>query len=327
VIGQTVKHDLEARSDESRRLCSERGGERLDQFLAKRFPDSSRSLLKRWVADGRVQGSRPLKPSTRLAAGEHVVVDVPAPPPPPPPLVAEDIPVPLLYQDTRILVIDKPPGLTVHPGAGQHSGTLVNALLGISTELSGVGGADRPGIVHRLDKDTSGVIIIARDDRAHRDLSAQFKARSTAKRYLAIVKGAPPERGTIDRPIGRNLRDRKKMAVREDQGRHAVTHFEVRERFADAAALIELRIETGRTHQIRVHMASLGYGILADASYGRRSPLDALIGRQALHARELSVTHPESGARCCFRAPIPSDIAATLEELRARFTETHGAKP
>ncbi len=210
-------------------------------------------------------------------------------------------------------MIDKPAGLTVHPGAGQRRGTLANALLALAKgALSTLGGPDRPGIVHRLDKDTSGLLVCARTDAAHRFLSSQFHDRKVEKRYTAIVRGAPREdRGTVDAPIGRSPRDRKKMAV-VPEGRSAVTHWEVLERLGEGATLLGLAIETGRTHQIRVHLAKIQIPVLGDAVYGEAS--DA-IARQALHASRLAFPHP-SGGRLSFESPLPEDMERALAALR-----------
>jgi 23S rRNA pseudouridine1911/1915/1917 synthase len=313
--------------------------ERLDRFLVSHLEAldaarragsargaailASRALIQRWIDDGRVRiGLRPLKKNTKVRPGERVEVDVPPPAPPAGPLEAEAIAVPILHQDEEVLVLDKPAGLTVHPGAGQRTGTLANALLhATGGRLSRLGGEDRPGIVHRLDKDTSGLIICARTDRAHRFLSLQFHDRKVDKRYVAILDGIPREdRGTVDAPIGRSLRDRKKMAVRKDgEGRSAVTHWEVLERFKEHS-FVELKIETGRTHQIRVHTASIGCPVLADATYGRGAELrdelgQVLMARQALHARSMKIAHPDRGV-LAFEAPLPADMVRTLAWLR-----------
>ena len=326
--------------------------ERLDRFLVAKLDAldearrsgaesgqtllASRALVQRWIDEGRVRlGLRPLKKGTKVRAGEAVLVDVPPPATPAGPIAPEAIPLELLHQDAELLVVNKPAGLTVHPGAGQRTGTLANALLHASAgRLSTLGGEDRPGIVHRLDKDTSGLIVCARTDRAHRFLSQQFHDRLVDKRYLAIVEGAPLEdSGTVDAPIGRSLRDRKKMAVRRDgEGRHAVTHWKVLERFVTAPgarsqgsapvahALVELRIETGRTHQIRVHMASIHHPVAADETYGQAALLtlaggEPLLARQALHARSLAVAHPDGGV-LALEAPLPQDMSRALDWLR-----------
>jgi 23S rRNA pseudouridine1911/1915/1917 synthase len=287
---------------------------------------ASRALVQRWIDDGRVRiGLRPLKKGIKVRAGEVVLVDVPPPAPAAGPLVAEAIPLRVLHEDDDLVVIDKPPGLTVHPGAGQRTGTLANALLALTSgRVSTLGGDDRPGIVHRLDKDTSGLIVCARTDRAHRFLSQQFHDRLVDKRYWALVEGAPAEeQGTIDAPIGRSLRDRKKMAIRRDgDGRRAVTHWRVLERFQapEPRALVELKIETGRTHQIRVHLASIHHPVVADDTYGRSAVLAdetgaPLIARQALHARSLRFARPDGG-ELAFEASLPDDFTRALEWLR-----------
>jgi 23S rRNA pseudouridine1911/1915/1917 synthase len=296
-------------------------GPRLDRFLLERLaaerPElhASRALVQRWIDEGRVRtGWRPLWKSSLVRKGEEIALDLPPPAPPPGPLEPEAIPLAILHQDEDLLVLDKPAGLTVHPGAGQRSGTLANALLAVSAgKLSTLGGADRPGIVHRLDKDTSGVIVCARNDAAHRFLSVMFHDRKVEKRYLAIVEGSPrEERGTIDAPIGRSPRDRKLMAIVEG-GRRAVTHWTVLERLGKRAALLEVAIETGRTHQIRVHLASIGHPVLGDATYGRAS---SFLARQALHAFKMRVPHPSTGSVLAFEAPLPADMAHALDALR-----------
>lgn len=310
---------------------------RLDAFLTDKLADAghSRAEIQGWISDARVRVTRAasseapskLKRSTKLHEGDTVTVDVPPPPPPPEPLRAEDLAVPIIYQDEAILVLHKPAGLTVHPGAGQRHGTLVSALLHISAgRLSSVGGEERPGIVHRLDKDTSGVIVVARTDMAHRNLSKQFHDRVVKKRYVAIVDGVPRRsEGTIDAALGRHPKDRKRQAVVEG-GRSARTDYTVSEAFA-RHAFLELRPETGRTHQIRVHLKSIGTPIVADATYGRRPAFttedaglggeaEVLLERHALHAARIAFDHPVSGERVSFEAPVPYDMSAALEALR-----------
>ncbi len=281
---------------------------------------ASRQLIQSWIEEGRARtGWRPLRKNSLVRKGEVIELDLPPPEPPAAPLVAEAIPLAVLHQDEELLAIDKPAGLTVHPGAGQQTGTLANALLAHSAgKLSTLGGADRPGIVHRLDKDTSGVILCARTDRAHRFLATAFHDRLVKKTYLALVEGAPrDDAGTVDAPIGRSPRDRKKMAIVEG-GRRAVSHWRVLERFPPSArapqgaALLEVEIETGRTHQIRVHLASIGRFVLGDASYGRATDL---IARQALHALKMVAPHPDGGTRT-FEAPLPPDMTDALTKLR-----------
>ncbi|MDF1662614.1 MAG: RluA family pseudouridine synthase [Planctomycetota bacterium] len=294
---------------------------RLDRFLASQFPEQSRSSLQRWIKDQLISSTPPqkLKASTKLSHGIQIHIAIPPEPPPAPVLCPQDIDIPLLYQDEHILIVNKPPGLIVHPGPGTPDGTLVNALLALGGPLSSAGGEERPGIVHRLDKDTSGVMVVARNDKAHRMISAQFKERKTSKMYRAIVRGDTPDRGTIDKPLGRHLKDRKKQAVRYDGGRHSVSHFEVKERLGHIATFVDIRIETGRTHQIRVHMSSIGHGVLADQTYGRsrHTAAEATISRQALHAAILSFDHPATNERVTFEAPLPDDMTNALIALRA----------
>jgi 23S rRNA pseudouridine1911/1915/1917 synthase len=312
----------------------------LDAFLVERLAAAgySRAEIQTWIAAGRVHVTRALstsqapaklKRSSKLQSGDTVAVDVPPPPPPPEPLRAEDLPVPILYQDDAILVLNKPANLTVHPGAGQRHGTLVSALLHISAgRLSSVGGEERPGIVHRLDKDTTGVIVVARTDAAHRHLSKQFHDRVVKKRYVAIVEGVPRRReGLIDAPLGRHPKDRKRQAVVEG-GRASKSAYTVTEAFK-GHAFVELRPETGRTHQLRVHLKSIHTPIVADATYGRSATFTAadaglsgevapqvLLARHALHAERLEFDHPTTGERVNFEAPLPDDMQAALEALR-----------
>jgi 23S rRNA pseudouridine1911/1915/1917 synthase len=317
------------------RVASDQAG-RLDAFVgeALRAQGHSRSQIQGWIDSGRVRVHRgdetpKAKRSLKLKPGDEVLVQPPPPPPPPEPLQPEDLPLTILHQDDAILVLDKPPGMAVHPGAGVRRGTLAGALLHASAgRLSTVGGPERPGIVHRLDKDTTGVIVVARTDAAHRDLARQFHDRVVRKRYLALVEGRPPaDEGLIDKPLGRHPKDRKRMAV-VDGGRPSRTGYVVQERFGKRHALILAKPETGRTHQIRVHLKSIGCPILADATYGREGfrrqdaglpgdPDELLLTRQALHAFQLSFDHPSSGARLTFEAPLPADMQATLEALRA----------
>jgi 23S rRNA pseudouridine1911/1915/1917 synthase len=299
-------------------------GVRLDRFLALRLPDLSRARLQALIEEEAVQVDGGLaKASLRLRAGATIEVTVPEPTPAVP--LPEDLPLALVHDDARLLVIDKPAGLVVHPGAGASSGTLVNALLFHVRDLSGVGGVLRPGIVHRLDKGTSGLIVIAKDDAAHRALSAQFAAREVRKEYVAVVHGVPaPAAGTIDRPIGRDPVHRRRMAVDAPRARAARSTYAVRERL-DGASLVDVRIHTGRTHQIRVHLHSLGHPIAGDELYGgRRTPSSvrpearaalAAFPRPALHAARLSFRHPATGDALAFESPLPADIRALVEAL------------
>ena len=301
-------------------------GQRLDAWLARRLPSLSRSRLQALIDEGHVllDGAR-ARPSARLRAGQVVRVHVPAPVPAEP--QPEDIPIAVVHEDAHLVVVNKPAGLVVHPGAGTSRGTLVNALLRHVRDLSGVGGVLRPGIVHRLDRGTSGLLVVAKDDETHRSLVRQFAGRTVEKEYLALVLGAPARAaGEVDAPIGRDPVHRQKMSVRAPRGREARTSWRVEERF-DGAALLRVRIHTGRTHQIRVHLASIGHPVAGDAVYGgtrtpssrRAAAREALqsLERPALHAARLAFTHPASGERLTFEAPLPPDLEAVLERLRA----------
>jgi 23S rRNA pseudouridine1911/1915/1917 synthase len=300
-------------------------GERLDRWLSGRFPSESRARIQSLVADLCVRlDGRATRSSARLRADQVVEVDWPAPVAAAP--EAEDMPLRILHEDSRLLVLDKPAGLVVHPGAGSPAGTLVNALLHHIRDLSGIGGVLRPGIVHRLDRGTSGLMVVAKDDEAHRDLARQFADRKVEKEYLALVLGVPVRReGTIDAPIGRHPVERKRMAVRREGGRAARSSYVVVEAF-DGAALLRVRIHTGRTHQIRVHLASLGHPVAGDAMYGgTRTPgsrkaaareILRSLERPALHAARLAFDHPVSHERLAFESPLPADILRVVEALR-----------
>jgi 23S rRNA pseudouridine1911/1915/1917 synthase len=299
-------------------------GGRLDQFLAGRELPFTRSQLKRRIDAGEVtvNGER-AKPGRKLRAGDEVAF---APPPAVPvALAAEALPLAVLYEDAHLIVVDKPAGMVVHPAAGNPSGTLVNALLAHCTDLAGIGGELRPGIVHRLDKDTSGVLVATKDDETHAALGALFKKKHLLRLYEAVV-APPPARdsGTIRTLYGRHPVQRKRFTGRVASGKAAVTHWRVLERFGDRAALLECRLETGRTHQIRVHMAEAGHPVLGDRTYGRapRDPglreLAARIGRQALHAKRLAFRHPRTGALVDREAPRPADMEDLVGMLRDR---------
>ena len=300
-------------------------GERLDAWLARRLPALSRSRLQALIEGGHVllDGAR-ARASARLRTGQAVRVDVPAPLPAEP--QPEDIPIEAVYEDAHLLVVNKPAGLVVHPGAGTSRGTLVNALLRHVRDLSGVGGVLRPGIVHRLDRGTSGLLVVAKDDETHRSLVRQFAGRTVEKEYLALVLGNPArDSGEIDAPIGRDPVHRQKMSVRAPRGREARTSWRVEERF-DGAAFLRVRIHTGRTHQVRVHLASIGHPVAGDAVYGGQRALPsrrgaareafAFLERPALHAARLSFTHPSTGERLTFEAPVPPDLESVLARLR-----------
>lgn len=293
-------------------------GQRLDVWLHAQLPAYSRSRLQALIRAGcvRVNGDV-VRAHATTHAGAVVTVAVPAAAPVA--LAAEDIPLDILYEDAEVVVVDKPAGLVVHPAAGHPGGTLVNALLHHCQDLVGVGGERRPGIVHRLDKDTSGVVVVAKSDCALQSLVDQFKTRQVHKEYAALVRGVPdPPQRRIETLVGRSRHDRKKMSAQPPRGRRAVTVYEVTEVFGDEAALVAVMIETGRTHQIRVHMTYVGHPVLGDAVYGRGRPV-ADLGvpeRQMLHARRLSFVHPVTKERLTFEAPLPADMVGWINRLR-----------
>ena len=299
----------------TRTFACESGGERLDVFLTARLSGGiSRARVRRMIDGGGVRVDGRARPAGfRLKAGMRVTVDVETPLRRPPAALAQDIPIAVLHEDDALLIVDKPAGMPVHPGAGHPDSTLVNALLGMGKRLSATGGdALRPGIVHRLDKDTSGLMMVAKTDAAHAALSEQLRARTVEKVYLALASGEPrPARAAIDAPIGRDPYDRKKMAI-ADGGRDALTRYTVL-RSAGGKSLIEVRPKTGRTHQIRVHFAAIGNPIIGDALYG--TPDARLIGRHFLHAARLGFEHPTTGERVAFESPPPSEMRAVLEGL------------
>ena len=302
------------------RAGAEAAGRRLDEVLAT-LAGTSRAQAARWAEQGLVAvDGRPRPKAHRLRGGERLAWTPPAAPPAGGP-VAEDRPLVVRYEDDRLLVVAKPAGLVVHPGPGHPTGTLVNALLGrAQTSLSAGGGAaDRPGIVHRLDKDTSGLLLVAKDDATHLALTRELAAHRVERRYLALVQGRlPGETGTVDAPVGRHPRDRKRMAVVAAGGRRAVTHWRVLETFP-AVQLVEATLETGRTHQVRVHLASLRHPLVGDRGYGADPTLAARLGvaRPFLHAGRLAFTHPATGARIELTEPLPPDLQAVLDRLRA----------
>jgi 23S rRNA pseudouridine1911/1915/1917 synthase len=335
-------------------VADDEAGERLDRVLAAHVAELSRTRLKALVEAGSVtvDGSTIRDPAHRVNSGAAIAIDIPPPAPAKP--APEAIPLAVVYEDADIIVIDKPKGLVVHPAAGNWSGTLVNALIAHCGEsLSGIGGERRPGIVHRLDKDTTGLMVAAKNDRAHRTLAAQFAGHGRdgapfERGYLAFVWGAPDRpRGSIDRPIGRHPQARDRMAIREG-GRAAITHWEVRERYdrpggpggrrrEPVASLLACRLETGRTHQIRVHLASLGHPVIGDKVYGpgfrtkaallpppAQAALAAL-GRQALHAHILTISHPTNGKILRFRSELPADLARLQNVLAAMRGKPNGA--
>jgi 23S rRNA pseudouridine1911/1915/1917 synthase len=293
-------------------------------FVAAKIPELSRAQAKRLIEDGDVllNGAEPDKAGVKLRAGDQVVVLLRAPEPISAAPEAMDLVV--LFEDEHLIVIDKPAGVVVHPAPGHSSGTLVNGLLAHCKDLSGIGGELRPGIVHRLDKDTTGVLVVTKSDAAHQVLAEAFQSKSLLREYVAVA--APPpkdERGTIRTLYGRSPADRKKFSSKVARGKTAVTHWEVAERFPGGAAMLRLRLETGRTHQIRVHMADHGWPLLGDPTYGR-TPKDPLLatlakelGRQALHAARLEITHPVTGAFLQFHTDPPDDMQRLIARLRA----------
>ncbi len=299
------------------------GGQRLDKALAE-ASGLSRERVKALLGEGRVwvDGKLAASASAKPAAGTKFEIRIPAAIPLE--AAAQDIPLAVVYEDEHLIVIDKPAGLVVHPAAGNYDGTLVNALLHhCAGQLSGIGGVARPGIVHRIDKETSGLLVVAKTDAAHEGLARQFSEHTIERAYLAIVAGRPiPVAGTVTGSIGRSNSNRKKMAlVEEGRGKHAVTHYKTLENMA-RAALVECRLETGRTHQVRVHMTSIGHPLLGDPAYGRTpAPLRPILAelhftRQALHAAVLGFNHPVRGDPVRFESVVPADMAALLVELR-----------
>jgi 23S rRNA pseudouridine1911/1915/1917 synthase len=290
-------------------------GERIDKAVTSLDEDWSRSAVQTWIKEGRVTvNGRAVKANYRLEAGDEVTVSVP----PVEELAVEPEPIPLdvRYEDEDVIVVNKPRGMVVHPAPGNTSGTLVNALLAHCRDLSGIGGVARPGIVHRIDKDTSGLLMVAKNDMAHQSLAAQLKAHSVDRIYIAIVHGnIPHSRGTIDAPIGREPHDRKKMAINHKNGKPAVTHFAVLEHWQHAS-LIECKLETGRTHQIRVHMASIGHPLIGDPVYGPKKNRYPIQG-QALHAKVLGFDHPRTGQRIRLEAELPEDMEKLISLFRA----------
>ncbi|TAG45832.1 MAG: RluA family pseudouridine synthase [Betaproteobacteria bacterium] len=297
---------------------SKLSGMRLDAALAALFPDHSRNRLKGWLDEGKILLDGAVMPAkTKVYGGEDIVTDLPeaeiettA--------VAEDIPIDVIFEDEQIIIINKPPGLVVHPGAGNRDGTLLNALLHHAPEVANV---VRAGIVHRLDKDTSGVMMVAKTAKAQTNLVRQLQSRSASREYLALVHGTLRRPGTVENMLGRHPKERTKMAALVFGGKPAITHFKPREDFGGPAllgrhyTLVECKLETGRTHQIRVHMSGLRHPIVGDATYGKRG--DTMFDRQALHAWRLTVKHPSTGKPVQFIAPLPNDMKMMLKTLRA----------
>ena len=296
-------------------------GDRLDRYLSEELPNLSRSRIQQLIEQGHVQlnGKVCTIKKTAVKAGDRISIEIPEAQPLE--LQAENIPLDILYEDDQMLILNKPAGLVVHPAPGHQDGTLVNAILAHCPNLPGIGGVQRPGIVHRLDKDTTGAIAIAKTELAHQHLQAQLKAKTARREYLGVVFGSPKmETGTIDLPIGRHPIDRKKMAVvpLEQGGRAAVTHWKVKERLGNYT-LMHFQLETGRTHQIRVHSAHIGHPIVGDPVYSSNRSVGVNLPGQALHAWRLRVQHPVSGEWIEVTAPPPQTFMTLLEVLRRRF--------
>lgn len=297
-------------------VAEEQETTRVDVFLAKEHSELTRSHVQNLIEEGHVWvNGKNTKSNYRLRSGDRIVLEVP--PPAEVAIIPQAIPLDILYEDSQVIIINKPRGMVVHPAAGNYDGTMVNALLEHCEDLSGINGVMRPGIVHRIDKDTSGVIMVAKTDQAHFSLAQQIKDRTVTRRYIALVHGnLQEESGIINAPIGRHPTDRKKMAVDVKNGREAITHFKVLERFS-AYTMVEARLKTGRTHQIRVHMAYIGHPLVGDPKYGPRNPHFDLDG-QFLHARVLGFTHPVTGEYMEFSAPLPQVLEDILILIRKR---------
>lgn len=298
------------------KLRVDRGGTRLDKYIAQHIPELSRSRVQKLLDEDLITiGDRVLKASYEVEAGDLITVRVP----PPQPVLAEPetIPLQITYEDADLIVVDKPAGMVVHPAHGHRSGTLVNALLAYCPDLAGIGGQLRPGIVHRLDKDTSGLIVVAKNDAAHSHLQRQFKQRQVEKTYLALTEGRlPVAHGVIDTPIGRDPRRRKRMAAVPSGGRQAQTQYTVREFLADHT-YVEARPITGRTHQVRVHFAAIGHPLVGDRVYGHRKQ-QLLVNRHFLHAARLAFSLPSTEERIELVSELPGELTAVLESLRKR---------
>ncbi|WP_088013022.1 RluA family pseudouridine synthase [Gottfriedia acidiceleris] len=287
--------------------------ERIDTFIATQNDEWSRSQVQTWLKEDfvLVNGEK-IKRNYKVKQGDEISVSVPDPKPLE--VMLENIPLDIYYEDADVIVVNKPRGMVVHPALGHETGTLVNALMYHCKDLSGINGVLRPGIVHRIDKDTSGLLMVAKNDVAHEKLAEQLRKKTSVRKYIAIVHGViPHEEGTIDAPIGRDKSDRQSMTVTEDNSKEAVTHFRVLERYEEFT-LVECQLETGRTHQIRVHMKYIGYPLAGDPKYGPRKTLD--IDGQALHAAVLGFEHPRTNEYLEFSAPIPKVLENIIEQLR-----------
>ena len=291
---------------------SENAGERIDKALSSIQAEWSRSQIAGWISDGIIKvNGEDIKAKYKVKEGDVIEIDVPEPEPLE--VIPENLELEIIYEDQDVLVVNKPRGMVVHPAPGHMKGTLVNGLMHHCKDLSGINGILRPGIVHRIDKDTSGLLMVAKNDVAHQSLVEQLVEKSVTRKYTALVHGhIAHDKGTIDAPIGRDPKDRQKQAI-VDNGKHAVTHFQIMDRFGDYT-LVECRLETGRTHQIRVHMNYIGYPLVGDPKYGPKKTID--FGGQVLHAGVLGFVHPKTKEYLEFEVPIPDDFRQLLEELR-----------
>jgi len=317
-------------------VSGDQDGARLDAFLADVLPDRSRSQIQKLIKDGHVTAGgatprKPLRSSTPVRTGQTFEIDFPAPVESK--AATEDLPLPILYEDADLVVVDKPAGMVVHPAAGHSGGTVVNALLHLVDDLSGVGGELRPGIVHRLDRGTSGVMIAAKNDAAHHELARQFHDREVEKEYIALVWGLVQQGRRIDAPIGRDPSDRQKMSTRARRARSAVTRVAKAEHLR-GVSLLHVTIATGRTHQIRVHLSAIGHPIVGDSTYGgvhRRVSNDVRavqrLARPFLHAARLAFTHPTDDRRMEFTSPLPDDLQSVLDDIRLRQADDEGSIP
>ncbi len=290
-------------------------GIRIDQYITNALDGVSRSQVQKWIVNGLItsESGKVLKKNYILEKGDVISVDLPEPETLD--ILAENIPLDIIYQDEHVIVINKPQGMVVHPAPGNYTGTLVNALMYHVKDLSDIGGVIRPGIVHRIDKDTSGLLMVAKTNLAHHSLTAQLKEHSVDRVYTALVHGGfNVEEGTVNAPIGRHPQNRLKMAITYQNSRHAITHYQLIERLG-AFSLVECRLETGRTHQIRVHMASIGHPLVGDPLYGTRKEKLTASG-QYLHAKVLGFDHPLTGERMVFSAPLPPNFEKLLQRLR-----------
>ncbi|MED3660333.1 RluA family pseudouridine synthase [Ureibacillus sp. FSL K6-8385] len=294
-------------------IDAEHAGERLDKALSSIQKDWSRTQIANWIDEGLVTvNGKEVKAKYKVKEGDTVEVDVPEPEELE--VLPEKLDLDIVYEDTDVLVVNKPRGMVVHPAPGHTTGTLVNGLLYHCKDLSGINGVLRPGIVHRIDKDTSGLLVVAKNDQAHKALAEQLSTKTVKRKYIALVHGhIPHNKGTIDAPIGRDPKDRQKQAI-VDNGKEAITHFRVLERIGGKYTLVECQLETGRTHQIRVHMKYIGYPLVGDPKYGPKKTID--FGGQALHAGVLGFKHPRTKEYMEFEVPLPADFVNLLEQLR-----------